>query len=249
MKLSVSIISLLIFSIGTAAAQNAEKEKVSAGAEVSEETQSAAPEEETEADPDNSADSLNSKQQLQQTFTLRRTINGEVVETSKKTVTLDSDVPYRPTEAGQTALQQVRAAFDDQVLTRVEAFEEAKLDFTIADSDLDGRMTADEFVSLVESWGETRAREPEFADDETDASGEDSVSVDTADIESSKMDEKAARAKFAFISGASSSISREDYIREYLIDFDTMDKNDDTLLNEDELIEFRAANRGKTAEL
>ncbi len=48
----------------------------------------ASPPQEEELNEDETADLLNSRQQLQQTFTLKRTINGELVETKKKTVTL-----------------------------------------------------------------------------------------------------------------------------------------------------------------
>ncbi|MEM8771015.1 MAG: hypothetical protein AAGD92_05110 [Pseudomonadota bacterium] len=204
-----------------------------------------------EPDPDESADSLNGAQQLKQTFTLTRTINGDVVETKKKTVTLAPGVPYRPTEAGESALQQVKSAFDKEVLTRVEAFEEAKLDFTIADVDRDNIMTSSEFVSLVQGWRETGAKDPDVSDESETARQRQYESLLAAinpDAAAAKTEEYAKK-KFSFISGAAQTLSREDYIREYLLDFDTMDYNKDTILQGTELIQFRALNRGETLDL
>ncbi len=201
-----------------------------------------------ETNPDESADALNSLQQLEQTFTLRRTINGEVVETTKKTITLSPGVPYRATEASETALEQVRAEFDSEVLTRVEAFEEAKLDFTIADLDRDGRMTETEFVNLVDTWRSDDADEQLAPAAEDDRRRQYDAMLDPGGATEDQY-VSYAKAKFSFISGASETISREDFIREYLLDFDTMDINDDTLLRGDELLQFRAANRGETMKM
>ena len=88
-----------------------------AAAQESEDDQ-APPEDEEELSADEMADLLNSRQQLQQTFTLKRTINGKIVETKQKTVTLSPNAPYRPTEAGETTLQKVRAEFDSDCRTR-----------------------------------------------------------------------------------------------------------------------------------
>ncbi len=195
---------------------------------------------------DDMADQLNSQQQLKQTFTLKRTVNGKVVETKKKTVTLSPGDPYRPTEAGETTLQQVRSAFDNEVLSRVEAFEEAKIDFTIADVDRDGRMTAEEFANLVNSWRQTGARDTEAPSEEIAREREYQALLAAIDPDAAATEnESNAKAKFAFISGAQETIAREDYIREYLLDFDTMDINDDTFLDGEELTRFRAVNRGE----
>ena len=218
-----------------------------AGALHAQESDAEAPAEAAAPSEDDMADQLNSQQQLQQTFTLKRTVNGEVVETKKKTVTLSPGDPYRPTEAGETTLQQVRSAFDNEVLSRVEAFEEAKLDFTIADADRDGRMTAQEFSALVKTWRQTGERDAAAASGDTDREREYQALLAAIDPEAANnYDETNASAKFAFISGAQGSIAREDYIREYLLDFDTMDVDNDTFLKGDELMRFRAANRGET---
>ena len=178
-----------------------------------------------EPNPDESADLLNAQQQLEQTFTLQRTIDGEVVESDKRTVTFSREQPYRETEAGATTKEQMKAAFDREVLTRKEAFEEARLDFTIADIDRDGAMTNAEFVRLAESWND---EDPE------------------ASASTTAGDQLAASAgkKFAFMAGAAETLSRDDYIRERLFDFDAMDADKDALLKVEELTRFRLISRG-----
>ncbi len=204
-------------------------------------------EESAEVNPDEMADMLNSQQQLRQTFTLKRTINGEIVESEKRTVTFSRDTPYRETEAGETTLEALKSAFDGELLTRTEAFEEAKLDFAIADIDRNGRMTIDEFADLVDTWRENEAR---MADAPTKNIARQrhyeaflaEINPDAAEMQN----EAYARQKFMFMAGAAETVSREDYIREYLLDFDAMDENQDALLRGDELMRFRALNRGET---
>ncbi len=48
------------------------------------------------------------------------------------------------------------------------------------------------------------------------------------------------------MAGAAGALSRDDYVREYLLDFDSMDRDHDMLLKSEELLRFRAANRGET---
>ena len=185
-----------------------------------------------EPNPDESADLLNSRQQLQQTFTLQRTIDGEVVESDKRTVTFSHEQPYRETEAGATTTEQLKAAFDREVLTRKEAFEEARLDFTIADADRDGAMSIAEFVRLAESWQDAAAPH-------SDAGTEAAASA-VADGQYAAL----ARKKFTFMAGAAAALSRDDYIRERLFDFDAMDADKDALLKGEELTHFRLISRG-----
>ena len=208
--------------------------------------EAAAPQEPEEINPDESADMLNSMQQLKQTYTLKRTINGEVVESTKKTVTFSRDMPYRETEAGQSTVEALKAAFDKELLTRIEAFEEAKLDFTIADANRDGAMTVDEFLALVSNWRETDTRDADAPNADIARQRQydaflAEISLETAETQSDQY----AREKFAFMAGASETVSREVYIREYLLDFDTMDVDKDTLLRGEELMKFRALNRGE----
>jgi len=229
---TISAISLLCFN-APALAQTEDAEDVSTEAE-------------SELSADEIADQLNSQQQLKQTYTLKRTINGEIVETKQKTVTLTPGAPFRPTEAGETTLQQVSAEFDGEVLTRVEAFEEAKIDFTVADSNRDGRMTADEFTELVKSWRLNSARDADAPNEDLKREREYQALLEAIDPEAAEAKYRSnAAAKFSFISGAQGSIAREDYVREYLLDFDTMDVDGDTLLQGEELMRFRAATRGE----
>jgi hypothetical protein len=196
--------------------------------------------------PDEMADQLNAQQQIQQSFTVTRTINGEVVETEKRTVTYDRNNPYRETEAGQSAMEALKAAFDREVLTRTEAFEEAKLDFTAGDKDRDGVLSEGEFIELASEWRVDATREAAPGDPETARERQYRAFLDELNPEASK-EELAARAKqkFLFMAGAAGALSREDYVREYLLDFDSMDRNRDMLLKANELMEFRAANRGE----
>lgn len=202
----------------------------------------------SEPDPDESADLLNSRQQLQQTFTLQRTINGEVVDRAKRTVTFTRDDPYQETEANPENVTEVlKLRFDGELLTRNEAFEEAKIDFIIADVNRDGAMHADEFAVLTASWVDNDTRNAEAPTEEIARQRHydhflAEISSDDIQLKRDTM----AKQKFAFMAGASETISREDYIREYLLDFDTMDENNDGILKQEELRRFRAVTRGET---
>ncbi len=203
-----------------------------------------------EVNPDEMADRLNSSQQLQQTFTLKRSINGEVVETEKRTVTYSRDMPYRETEAGRTTIERLKASFDGEALTRTEAFEEAKLDFVVADLDRNNAMTAQEFAGLVNSWRKNEARK---ADAPTDAIARqrqyDAFLEELDPSVAEQQTEAYAREKFSFMAGASEAMSLQDYIREYLLDFDSMDADKDSVLKGEELMRFRALNRGETLDM
>ena len=176
-----------------------------------------------ESDPDNSADDLNARQQLRQSFTFERRINGDVVEREQKAIVYDDNDPLRATEAGETPLDALRAAFDREQLTRTEAFEEAKIDFVLADADRDDLMTGEEFSRLSQIRAEREA-------------GTDGAYTDD-------MAAHAAR-KFAFMAGAANGLDRAGYIREYLLEFDAIDSDGDGVLSGTELTDFRAASRG-----
>ena len=205
-----------------------------------------AAEQTAEPSEDSMADTLNSQQQLQQTFKLKRTINGEVVDSEERTVTFSRDDPVFETEAAPSVKESVKAAFDGEVLTRTEAFHEADLDFTVADVNQDGAMTADEFVALATSWGDSRVREAKTEDKETARERQYDAFLAELDPEAAiQKNETLARQKFAFMAGASATLARRDYIREYLVDFYSMDADKDMLLRGDELMRFRALNRGE----
>ena len=198
-----------------------------------------------ESNPDEMADLLNSRQQLKQTFTVTRTIDGKVTDTEQRTVVYSRDDPVRPTEAGESAAEAVKAAFDREVLTRTEAFEEAKLDFAFADKNRDGKLTEDEFVALALSWRDNAARQAEPTNKEETRQRQYDAFVDSLDPEAAKAEHaEEARQRFSFMTGAAQTFSREDYIREYLLDFDSMDQNGDMMLKGEELMQFRALNSG-----
>lgn len=254
MKRSLFLAAALTLAAGPAMAQeNATAAATDEAQEAAvDEAASAAPEdgaETTEVDADNMADLLNSRQQLQQTFTLKRTVNGEVIETDKRTVTYSRDDPYRETEAAKSTVERLKESFDGEALTRTEAFEEAKLDFVIADADRDGRMTAAEFANLVDTWRKTDARQAEAPNEEIARQREYDAFLQEIDPDTAEMQTEAyALEKFAFMAGAAETLSLQDYIREQMLDFDSMDADKDTILTGEELMRFRALNRGETVE-
>lgn len=189
--------------------------------------------------PDEMAAYLNAQQQIRQGVTLTRSVDGQVVETKTEIITYAPGDPVRGSEAGFSPLERLKAEFDSEALTRKEAFEEAKLDFVVADLNRDGKMDESEFVYLVNGWqdatvsgsGRGRFVDPTPHADEAAAKAE---------------HESQARAKFAFLAGGAPTVSKKDYLREVLIDFDALDKNDDGILNGQELLYFRVANRGES---
>lgn len=195
---------------------------------------------EPDADDDNSANDLNARQQLRQTFTLERRINGAVVEREQRDIVYDDNDPLRASEAGQSPLEQLRAKFDGQALTRNEAFEEAKIDFALADADRNGLMTRAEFIRLVGVWNDD-AGDRDAGDPDT---GDPDAGAPTTPEPAAPSARSAAAAKFAFMAGAANGIDRATYIREFLLDFDTSDTDDDGVLSDEALARFRAVVRG-----
>ena len=208
-------------------------------------------EEASPPDPDNSADQLNAQQELEQTFTLQRKINGEIVETDRRTVTYERGAPLRQTEAARSVLQALKASFDKELLTRNEAFEEAKLDFSLADADRDGMMTADEFERLIRLLTEKEAMSNDPAATDPATSSPTPISDRAAFVAALDATPVAqasqARAKFSFMAGAAQTLDRQTFIQEYLRDFDAMDTDEDGMLRGEELAAFRAAIRGAGA--
>jgi len=234
-----SEIETLLLELDTPQAENA---PISSAAAI-ENSQHSSP----EYNPDESADSLNARQQIKQTFTLRRIVNGAVVETQQRTVTFNPRMPYRETESGQTTLEKLQSTFDREFLTRNEALEEAKLDFTVADLNRDNSMSAEEFSKLVISWKESGAHATGIAPDkENDRQQRYDAFLAEISPETSNQKLKAkARKKFLFLTGGAEQVSRKDYIREYLLDFDSMDEDRDSALKGSELQRFRALIRGE----
>jgi hypothetical protein len=166
-------------------------------------------------------------------------VDGQVVETRTETITYSPNDPLRSTEASLSPLEALEAEFDSEALTRKEAYEEAKLDFVVADLDRNDKMDESEFVYLVNGWQEATVRgggRGRFVDP-----------TRHADEDAAKAEhERQARAKFAFLAGGPATVSKKDYLREVLIDFDALDKNDDGILTGPELLYFRVANRGES---
>lgn len=208
--------------------------------DASEPAAATAPAEAAPISEDEMADLLNSRQQIQQTWTFTRTINGEKLDEERRTITFDRNDPVRQSEARRSAFDAASAAFARKVLTRTEAFEEAKLDFASADADRDGGLTADEFVTLVIRWRDNNNRSPldtreqRYVDFVTDLDPE---------AEETRLVEQ-ARAKFALMAGAAPRLSQQEYIREYLLEFDAFDVGGKGFLKGDEVLRFRAANAG-----
>ncbi len=241
---------LILFTASAAAQPPATPEPIEAeplGAAPAEEPAPDAAPAQEDSDPDNMASQLNSQQQIKQTFTIKRTINGEVVETDQRTVTYSRSDPTRPSEAGSSVVEELLTAFNNEVLTRAEAFEEAKLDFVVADIDRDNLMSEQEFIGLVDTWRTNAARKAEAADEQTARDRQYRAFIEelNPNIGAQESAVRASR-KFAFMAGASTAMARDDYIREYLLDFDSMDSDGDSILRGEELLQFRALNKGET---
>jgi hypothetical protein len=192
------------------------------------------------ANPDEMADFLNSQQQIRQGVTLTRSVDGKVVEERKETIIYSKDDPVRSTEAAQSPLERLKAAFDRQSMTRKEVYDEARLDFVVADLDRDDQMTSDEFQKLVDGWRETdAAAEPMTRERFVDLIAHDDDAAANAEHAAQ------ARAKFEAIAGAGQTLSRKAYIKAVIADFEALDADNDGLLTGDELLKFRAANRGE----
>ncbi|MEQ1930431.1 MAG: hypothetical protein ABL957_07840 [Parvularculaceae bacterium] len=197
-------------------------------------------------DQDNMADDLNRRQQIQQEFTFTRTVDGEVVETDQRSVTYSRSDPVRTTEQNLSAMDALAQKFDAEVLSKTEAFEEAKLDFVTADLNRDGKMTTEEYLRLVDTWNERgadagsaeeSARERQYRAfvEELEGSGESAPAGD----------EGVVAAKFNTLTAATGLIARDDYYRAWLAEFDSVDANRDKMLRGEELMKFRALNRGE----
>ncbi len=110
-------------------------------------------------------------------------------------------------------------------------------------------MSIDEFSYLVASWKEADARNVDEPTVEQSRQQQYDAFIAEISPETAKLKaDHFANQKFLFLTGGVNSVARKDYIREYLLDFDAMDGNKDTILRGDELRKFRALNRGETFE-
>jgi hypothetical protein len=192
------------------------------------------------------ADLLNSRQQLKQDVTLQRSVDGKVVETRKETVTYDHADPLRSSESAVAPIDRLRAAFDEEALTRREALREAELDFSLADKDRNGWMTEAEFAELVHAWRE--------GDVQSAALGKSDRTIRFVDFHDGLAEEAAdqlamdeAKKKYAAMIGDRGALTKREFTREVSAAFDKADADQNGLLREAELISFRADARGETA--
>lgn len=197
----------------------------------------AAPADPVAPNEDEMASSLNKQQRIKQTYTLTREIDGKVVERTQRTIEYAPGDATAPSEAAESSLEQLKEQFASEVLTRTEAWEEAKLDFTVADVTRRGKITEDEFVALIETWRDAAT------DIDADPAARRRLMAFTRGVDKATVD-AAARAKFRQVAGEDGFLSRRQYIRETMIDFDAADAGKDRYLRGDELLRFRAATSG-----
>ena len=186
----------------------------------------------TETGADNIADSLNAKQDIKQTMTVTKTVNGEVVETQTVEVPNDPKFAKMPTEAGVTKTQAVLSQAEREILTRTEAAEEAKVDFTLADKDNDGKMTLAEYEGLFVARTIDPNYKPVLAEFKTE-DGKDSplITGDHAQVLSDR---------YHLMSGVDGSVNQSVFLKTFMNDFDLSDRDQSATLTGDELVTFRS---------
>lgn len=191
-------------------------------------------------DADNSADDLNARQRIRQTFSVKRRINGEIVEEKTITVPDDARFPTRATEATKDVRQFVRDKVDREVLTRREAVDEADLEFTLADSNIDGEMSKSEYLALYS----TRKNDPNYTDflnfdDDANHNGSEDRYAAFARADRQTYREAALARRFDLFAGKGSSLNHDDYIRAFLKDFDEMDADKNGMISGAEMVRLR----------
>jgi len=197
--------------------------------EDAEDQDEAVSEEDGKARSEITADQLNAQQTIEQTFTVTRKINGEVVEVKKVVAPNIDGSPVFETEAGGSIADLVEAQVDREVLTRREILAEADIEFTLIDKNNDQQLVLDEFLSLLS----VRREDPNYQ----------AFIVDEND-EAYEALEKGFKDKFSFFVGMGTMLSRRAYIVEVLRDFDSMDVNGDYILRDRELKNFRLISVG-----
>ena len=213
-------------NIAIAAIASAAFSSISVAQDVSEAETTVVP---TEQEPseDNIAASLNARQKIKQDFTLTHKVNGEVVETTKRSVTVTGTTPRR-TEAGVTLAERLSASYDRELLTRSEAYEEGKVNFALGDIDRDKKMSEDEFLRLLDTLKEHR---------------DDALNKDTSLRKSfiAELDDAAARTQFKAIAGERTLLDEKSFVLAFLAEFDRADTNKDGVVKDAELTTFRSA--------
>ncbi len=184
-----------------------------------------------DTEKDNIADDLNARRRVNPTATVKRVINGEIVETKKVPVP-DEAYPNQPTEAGMTASEVVRLRIDRETLTRTEAAEEARLDFDVADQNNDSNMSLPELEALFA----VRPIDPNYA-----------MFFKNGDVRKDEQDpqltgETATRLadRFFLMQGTDEKLGETVYVRHVINEFDVVDHDGDGVLKGEELNRFRA---------
>ncbi len=239
-----SMEELLIDSGAVDAAQVTEGQ-IAEGQEVADQAAAEPP------SPDEMAASLNAQQSISQDVVITRRVNGQVVETTRRTVSFDRGRPIRGTEAAVSLIDQVKASYDRELLTRPEAFSEGKVNFALGDKNLDKILSEDEFVRLMTLLKDN---------------GEDALNGGARSKRSdfiAQLDEAAARKTFKaleardyrpplFVEGVEvprtdqTPLDERKFVLAFLEEFDKADANKDGLLEHAELEAFRNAVLGWT---
>lgn len=181
---------------------------------------------------ENLANELTKRHTLRQEFTIKRIVDGEVVETTERSVAIDGSRPSLPTEAGQSIEAQLKESFDQELLTRTEALSEAKLDFALGDIDRDGLLSKQEFTRLIDllqqAGGEETGRET--------SGGSDTEWRSFVD----ELDDPATPISFEDFAGSEDALLDEkQFTLGFLHQFDETDLDGDGLLAAEELARFR----------
>lgn len=177
------------------------------------------------------ASELNARQRITQTVTVKRTVNGTVVEEKRVEVPNPAGLSRQPTEAGMTRRQLLSEQLDRQALTRAEAAEEANLEFTLADQDRDGLVSQSEYEALAT----VRREDPAYQQFTvlTSKGGATERIDGTLSAIPTYINE------FSQMAGANSQVERRDYVRAYIVLFDQQDKDENSVLLATELENFR----------
>ncbi|MEO0400464.1 MAG: hypothetical protein AAF224_13705 [Pseudomonadota bacterium] len=226
-----------------------------------------------DATSDNVADDLNARQQLEQTVTFTRTINGAVVSTDKRTIEFDENAPTGMSEGRLSPIKTAADNYDAETLTRNEALDEARLDFSLADLNRDGSLSIDEFSAYVltptaaSTDGAAQNTNDARRDQVNEANSRTEQFLAALDAElASETRAETAELLFNDFIGEADAIERarnpkirkpsKDDVRRidarlfgvaYMKGFDRLDANEDGLLSGSELTDFRRHRNGFTA--
>ena len=215
--------------------------------------------------PDNSADDLNARQNIRQTFTVKRKLDGQTIDEKTVEIPGDSAFATRASEARGSVRSYVRDKADREILTRPEAAQEARLEFALADANRDGIMTQTEYQTLAqirtedenyaflieEQHARNKAREPDRTDRYEAFREADRAEWHKLALAQHFRAMVATETLWGPSSGLatsgkisdtpSSGLTENAYVRAFMRDFDAADLNGDFILQETETRTFRRA--------